>query len=114
MESTTHSGKMKILALEKRIKELEELKKEKEDQFSHIVQMLILDYLGLGIHIDNNSKKAEIYAPLIRRNVETTRQYFSKLNSEKTPQNLTIILNYFKKTGLSEKMELVQKDLDRK
>jgi len=86
----------------------------KGQELTHIQQMLILDYLDIGKDIQNNNKKADIYASLIRRDWETTRQYFSKLNSERTPQNLNIILEYFKKAGLSEKMKLVQKELDRK
>jgi len=114
MQSKTHGSNLRILALEKQIEELEEAKKGKKCQFSHIVQMLILDYLGLGENIKNETIKAEIYAPLIGRNIETTRQYFSKLNMERTSKNLEIILNYFKKAGLSEKAKLVQKDIDKK
>jgi hypothetical protein len=93
------------------------LKKPVEkDQFLHIVQMLILDYLGVGKRIENNSQKAEIYAALIRRDSETTRQYFSKLNDRelaKTAKNLNIILDFFKKAGLPDQIELVKKDIER-
>jgi hypothetical protein len=114
MRSTTHGANSRIEALEKELDELLEAKKVKKDKFSQIVQMLILDYLGIAKNIEDNTKRAEIFAPLIRRDVETTRQYFSKLNNERTPQNLKIVLDYFEKAGLTDKMKLVQKELDGK
>ena len=113
MLSTTHGNNLRILELEKQLEELKEAKKEKKDQFPHIVQMLILDYLGVGKHIESNYKKAEIYAPLIRRDLETTRQYFSKLNSEKTLKNLSLILGYFEKGGFPDQVKQVNNDIDR-
>jgi len=113
MQSITSGSNLRILALEKQIEELKEAKKEKKNQFSHTVQMLILDYLEIGKHIQNNNIKADIYAPLIGRDWETTRQYFSKLNSEKNSKNLQIILDYFEKGGFPDQVELVKKDIDR-
>lgn len=84
-----------------------------QDKISHIVQMLILDYLGFGKNIESNNKKAEVYSPLIRRDVETTRQNFSKLNGEKNVKNLNIVLKYFIKAGCSDQVKLVEKDIDR-
>lgn len=86
---------------------------DKGQELTHVQQMLILDYLEIGKNITNNSKKADIYAPLIRRDWETTRQYFSRLYGEKTSKNLKIILNYFEKGGFSKQVELVKKDIDR-
>jgi hypothetical protein len=114
MRSTTHGANLRIEALEKELDELLEAKKVKKEKFSQIVQMLILDYLGIAKKIEDNTKRAEIFAPLIRRDVETTRQYFSKLNNERTSQNLKIVLDFFEKAGLTDKMKLVQKELDGK
>jgi NADH:ubiquinone oxidoreductase subunit C len=113
IESTTHGNKFKILALEKRNKELDANKKLRKYQFSHLVQMLILDYLELGKGIDNYGKKADIYAPIIGRDWETTRQYFSKLYDAKNQKNLEIILDYFKKGGFTKQVQLVKKDINR-
>jgi hypothetical protein len=112
MQSITHGSQLRDLDFEKRIKELEEHKTGKKVQYSHMVQMLILDYLGIGKDIEDNFEKAEIYAPLIRRDLETTRQYFSKLNTGKNAKNLSIILEYFKKIGFSRQVQLVKKDID--
>ena len=113
MEATTHGSNLRILALEKQIEELQETKKTKNDRYSHIVQMLILDYLGIGKNVKSIVKKAEIYAPIIRRDFETTRQYFSELEYGKNIKNLSIVLEYFEKAGLSDQVELVKNDVDR-
>jgi hypothetical protein len=113
MRSITSGIQQRVFDLEKEIEELKEHKKEKKDQYSHIVQMLILDYLGVGKHIENNYQKAEIYAQIIRRDLETTRQYLSKLNGEKNDKNLKTILDFFDRGGFSVQVELVKKDIDR-
>jgi hypothetical protein len=82
-------------------------------ELTHIQQMLILDYLDIGKHIKNDTKKADIYAPLIRRDWETTRQYFYELEYGKNMKNLDTILEYFEKGGFSNQVELVKKDIDR-
>ncbi|MCJ7448968.1 MAG: hypothetical protein MUO72_14885 [Bacteroidales bacterium] len=113
MQSITHGSKLRILTLEKRIEELEGHKREKKEQLSHVVQMLILDYLGIGKHARSNIKRAEIYAPIIGRDLETTRQYISELYYWKNIKNLSIILKYFEKAGFSDQVELVKSDIDR-
>jgi hypothetical protein len=75
--------------------------------------MLILDYLGIGQDIQNIHKKADLYAPLIRRDWETTRQYFSELEYGKNMKNLDIVLEYFEKGGFSNQVKLVKEDIDR-
>jgi hypothetical protein len=112
MESNTHGDKLRIMDLEKRIKELEANKKLRKYQFSHLVQILILDYLEIGKEFDS-SKRADIYAPIIARDWETTRQYFSKIYEAKNKRNLEIILDYFEKIGFSRQVEMVKKDIDK-
>jgi hypothetical protein len=109
--SLTHGSNLRILALEKENEELRKHKKEKNDKYSHVVQMLILEYLGIAKGIQSNNKKADIYAPIIGRDWETTRQYFTRLNFQKNQKNLEILLDYFEKGGLPEQVELVKTDL---
>jgi|WetSurMetagenome_2_1015567.scaffolds.fasta_scaffold00174_11 hypothetical protein len=111
--SITHGQNLRVLALEKELEKLKKQKKEKKEKYSHFVQMLIMEYLGIAKDIQNNYKRADIYAPIIGRDWETTRQYFSKLEGEKTEKNLKIVLEYFKKVGFKEQEEKVQKDLDK-
>jgi hypothetical protein len=85
----------------------------KGQELTHIQQMLILDYLDVGKQIKNDTKKAEIYAQLIRRDAETTRQYFSELGYWKNIKNLSTILEYFKKAGFAKQIKLVEEELDR-
>lgn len=113
MRSITQGSSSRILALEKEIEKLIGQKKEKKEKYSHVVQMLILDYLGIAKGIQNNNKKADIYAPIIGRDIETTRQYFSELEYGKNIKNLSIILEYFEKAGFSDQVELVKNDIDR-
>jgi hypothetical protein len=106
------------IELEKRIAAFEELsknsgKQKKEEKFSHAVQILILDYLGIGKNINKSTLKAEIYAPLIRRDIETTRQLLSGINEYKNIKNLEIIVEYFTKAGYSDLIELIEKDIHR-
>lgn len=84
-----------------------------KDKFTHIQQIWILEYLGIGKDIKTNTKKAEIYAPILRRDEETTRQLFSKINSEKNAENLNEIFNYFDKNGFTEQSQSVKKDIDK-
>lgn len=89
------------------------LKKPVEkNQFSHVVQMIILEYLGIGENTKIDRERAEIYAPLINRDVETTRVYFYKLGQEKSIYNLKIVRDYFEKAGLTDKMNRVQEDIE--
>ncbi len=113
MRSITQGSNLRILALEKEIEKLTGQKKEKKEKYSHVVQMLILEYLGIAKGIENNNKKADIYAPIIGRDIETTRQYFSELEYGKNIKNLSIIFEYFEKTGFSDQVELVKNDIDR-
>jgi hypothetical protein len=104
----------KIAGLEEIIKGLEKSKKpKKEEKFSHAVQILILEYLDFGKNLDKNKVKAEIYGPLIGRNIEATRQLLSGINEAKNIKNLEIIVEYFNKAGYSEKAKIVEKDIDR-
>lgn len=85
----------------------------KRGELTHIQQMLILDYLGFGENMTSNYLKADLFAPLIRRDSKTTRQYFSKLNQEKNNRNLNIILEYFENAGLLDRVQLIKKDIDK-
>ena len=82
-----------------------------KNQFTHIQQMLILEYLEIAIHIkDNAAKKAEIYAPIMRRDIETTRQLFSQIRTEKTKKNMSVIYDFFMKNGYPNQAQKVKID----
>lgn len=84
----------------------------KEGKYSHHVQMLILDYLGIGKG-KRNIDRAKIYAPLIRRDVKTTTQYFTDLygSDSKNEKNLNLILDFFERAGNSDIAERVKYDI---
>ena len=83
------------------------------EMYSHFVQMLILDYLGIGKGLKTNIERAKIYAPLIRRDLKTTIQYFSELYANKNEKNLLIIIDFFNKAGFPDLAQRAQDDLDK-
>jgi len=81
---------------------------------SQILQMLLLDYLGVGINLNlNNVQKAKLYSPIINRDFESTRQYFSKLESSKKKSNLIFIRDLMEEIGLSDIAEIVENDINK-
>ena len=85
-----------IRDLEEKIDKLQD-KKENEskpgkEKYSHITQMLILEYLEICDPKLSNKQKANIYSPIIRRDKEKTRQLLSRINEGKNLKNLKIIL----------------------
>jgi hypothetical protein len=106
-----------IEELENRVAAFEDSKKanqlKKKEKLSHAVQILILEYLDFGKNIDKNTIKAEIYALLIQRDIETTRQFLSGINESKTIKNLEIIAEYFNKAGYPDIVKVVEKDINR-
>jgi len=101
----------KIDELEREINRQEKI--NKEEKYSHFVQMLILDYLGIGKGLKTNIERAKIYAPLIRRDLKTTIQYFSELYANKNEKNLLIIIDFFNKAGFPDLAQKAQDDLDK-
>lgn len=87
-------------------------KPELKRSYSHAVQILILHYLGFQKELINK-KKAKLYAPIINRDIETTRQMLSDLKELKTSKNLNLVLSYFTELDFSEQIQLVKKDIDR-
>lgn len=85
----------------------------KEEKYSHVVQMLILDYLKIGKGLITNVERAKLYAPLIRRDLKTTEQYLSGLYSYKNEKNLIIIIDFFNKAGFPDLVQDAQNDLIR-
>jgi hypothetical protein len=73
---------------------------------------LILDYLGYNKDLVN-TKKAKLFAPILNRDIETTRQMLSDFKELKTNKNLELILSLFTEIGLDEQIQLVEKDIDR-
>lgn len=103
-----------------RIKGLEEelSKKDKgnvEEKYTHVEQILILDYLGIGKNINTDTKKAKLYGPIIKRDIETTRQKLSTIGyyKKKDKDSLRKIKEVFENAGLKDLASLVQKDIDR-
>ena len=96
---------------------LSEIKKEKEksrkDNVSHNVQILILHYLGIGKEF-KETKKAKIYASIINRNEDVTRQKFSSIEKFKTEKNLEFLLKYFGAIDFEEQISTVKKELVKK
>ena len=102
-----------------RIEKLEEelSKKDKgnvEEKYTHVEQILILDYLGIGKNINTDTQKAKLYGPIIKRDIETTRQKLSSLGYYKNDkESLRKIKKVFENAGLKDYALLVQKDIDR-
>jgi hypothetical protein len=110
MENIKKEMQKEINDLKKAIKNKEQT--EKEEKYSHFVQMLILDYLGVGKNLKTNIDRAKIYAPLIRRDLKTTIQYFSDLHANKNEKNLTLIIDFFNKAGFPDLAQKAQDDLN--
>jgi hypothetical protein len=102
-------------------KEIEDLKEQlsgnhlpvKEEKYSHGLQLLILDYLGIGKHLKTNVAKAKFYAPIIRRDFKTTEQYLTRLNTFKNVINLELIIDFFSKADFPNQVQEAKNDLDR-
>lgn len=84
-----------------------------KDKFTHIEQILILEYLCIVKKGTNDRRKAEIYAPIIQRDIETTRILFSSFWSDKTVKNMTVVYNYFDKNGLTDQAKEAKIELDK-
>ncbi len=95
---------------------LSEIKKEKEkskkEKVTHDQQILILHYLGIGKEFDN-TKKAKLYAPIMNRPEEGTRQKFSSIETFKTEKNLHFLLNYFEELGFRDLISTIKEELDK-
>jgi len=93
---------------------LSEIKKEKgpskKENVSHDVQILILHYLGIGNELDTNVKKAKLYASLINRDEEVTRQKLSSIETFKTENNLKFLLEYFEAIGFEDQISTIKKE----
>lgn len=82
--------------------------------YTHTKQVAILYFLGLTDKIDNTRKVAEFVAPFIRRDIETTRQKLCELPHDiKDRQMLNEIKDMFLKLGLTDKVQLVEKELNK-
>lgn len=100
-------------AVKQKMKEKEKVSKgNRKTYYSHGHQMLILDYLGFGHNIEDITVRAALYAPIIDRDVETTRQNFSKLGNYKTEKRLKEIKNYFTELGYENEAANVQEDIE--
>jgi len=84
-----------------------------KDKFTHIQQMLILEYFGIAKHAKTATKKAEIYSPIIRRDEKSTRQLLSQIGLEKNERNLLVIYAYFIENEFSELAQKIKIELDR-
>jgi len=100
-------------------KEFEALKEQlkgnpfpvKEEKYSHGLQLLILEYLGIGKHLKTNVAKAKFFAPIIRRDIKTTEQYLTRLKTFHNENNLEFIIDFFNKAGLTELAQVAKDDL---
>ncbi len=105
------------IKLESRNEILAEIKKEndksKKENVTHDVQILILHYLGIGKEF-KETKKAKIYASIINRNEDVTRQKFSFIEKFKTEKNLKFLLKYFEAIDFEEQISTVKKELVKK
>lgn len=79
-------------------------------RFTHDQQMFILDYLQVNNNLDN-VKRGLLYARILNRDPETTRQRFSSLENNKTVKNLSPILSLFTELGLINQVQMVEKDI---
>jgi len=105
------------IKLESRNEILAEIEKEndksKKENVTHDVQILILHYLGIGKEF-KETKKAKIYASIINRNEDVTRQKFSFIEKFKTEKNLKFLLKYFEAIDFEEQISTVKKELVKK
>lgn len=89
-------------------------KESKQKTFTHLKQLGVLYYLGLTNKIDNTSKIAELIAPLIDREKESTRQKLGSLQYDlKDRVLLKEIKQYFLELGLTEHAKTVENDINR-
>ncbi len=86
----------------------------KKEEPTHILQMMILHYLGIGKGIENNTQKAEFYSTIIRRDVNKTRQMFSNFSDGETEKNFNFLIDFFTKYGFKKEAQLVKYDLNKK
>lgn len=89
-------------------------KEQKQKPFTLVKQLVVLHYLGLSNRIDNASKAAELIAPLIGRDKESTRQKLGELQYEmKDKYLLKEIKEYFIDLGLTEQTKHIENDINR-
>ena len=87
--------------------------KSKKEKVSHDVQILILHYLRIGNELDTNVDKAKLYAPLMNRDQEQTRQKLSYIDRfKKNKKNLHFLLNYFEELGFRDQISTIKEELD--
>jgi len=79
-------------------------------EFTHIEQMLIFDYMGIGKDL-NNTKRALLFQAITGKDKETTRQHFSELEKSKKRANLEEIKSLFEKIGYKSYAKQVEKEI---
>ena len=79
-------------------------------ELTHMQQILILDYLGIGKEL-SNVKRGEAYSAIIRRPIDNTRQLFSRIRQGKNRNNLEVLLKFFNEYGFKDQAQLVEKEL---
>lgn len=106
--------------LDKKIaKEKEEREKQEKEQFTLAQQMLILHYLDLIKKIEGSDvKKSKLLSKLLNRNKDNIRNNLSTISSPriahskiKNEENLEILLELFKKLGMSKIVDRINIDI---
>lgn len=87
--------------------------KSKKSNISHDVQILILHYLGIGKEL-TNVHRAKLFAPIMNRNEDVTRQKLSSIETFKTEKNLYFLLKYFESVGFEAQLGTIKKELEKK
>lgn len=91
----------------------ESKKQSRQENITHDLQILILDYLGIGKEL-TNVKKSKLFAAIINRNEDVTRQKLSSLETFKNKRNLKFLLKYFESIGFEEQIGAIKKELEKK
>lgn len=83
----------------------------KPKNITNDIQLLMLEYLGVGEKIDDTTKKAVLYSKIIDKSQETTNQKLSNIDEGKSLENLNYLRKLFMEVGLTEQLRLVENDL---
>lgn len=90
-------------------------KKKKEEKFSRLKRVLILDYLGIKNRSGNATETAKLISPLLNVDYNSIRDILREvINIKETDKDQLIeIRDYFKKLSMTETAKLVQNDIDK-
>lgn len=95
--------------------ETNNIRKNKDEKFSRLKRVLILDYLGVKNFSGNATETAKLISPLLNVDYNSIRDLLREINNTKEiNKNLLIeIRDYFKNLSMIDTSKRVQKDIDK-